>query len=60
MAEINKMEPWDTYIGNTYLEAKTFKKVYIPSVAEFGDREGHILIFAKALYGLQYSGLLWN
>ena len=52
LADLNKIETRATDIGNAYLEAKTFEKVYIIEGNEFGDREGHILIFAKALYGL--------
>ena len=52
---LNKTEMWDTDIGNAYLKAKTLEKAYIIAGNEFGDREGQILIFAKALYGLWYS-----
>jgi hypothetical protein len=41
-----------TDIGNAYLEAYTFEKVYIEAGPEFRDREGHILVISKALYGL--------
>ena len=58
--DINKVETWDKYIGNVYLDAKTLKKIFIISGAEFGDREGHIFIFSETLYGLRYSGLLWH
>jgi len=34
--------------------------VYIVAGAEFGDREGHVLIISKALYGLHSSGLRWS
>ena len=51
---------WDTDIGNAYLKAKTLEKAYIIAGNEFGDREGQILIFAKALYGLWYSILRWH
>ena len=43
-------------IGNAYLEAKKAEKVYIIGSPEFGDREGHVLIIDKALYGLRTSG----
>ena len=46
------METWDTYIGNSYLEAKTVEKIYIIAGNEFGDRKGHIIIVAKASYVL--------
>ena len=29
LAELNQLDTWATYIGNTYLEAKTSEKVYI-------------------------------
>jgi len=34
--------------------------VHIVAGAEFGDREGHVLIISKALYGLHSSGLRWS
>jgi hypothetical protein len=60
LAELNKLELWATDIGNAYLEAMTTEKVYIIAGPEFGDREGHILIIHKALYGLQSSGAHWH
>jgi hypothetical protein len=56
LAELNHLEIWSTYIGNAYPEAYTSEKVYIIAGPEFGEREGHILIISKALYGLQSSG----
>ena len=38
--------------GNAYLEAITSEKVYIIAGSEFGELEGHILVFSRALYGL--------
>ena len=38
LSEINKMEIWDTGIGNSYLEENTIEKVYIIAGTEFGDR----------------------
>ena len=46
------METLDTDIGNTYLDKKSLEKVYIVSGTKFGNREGHVLIFSNALYGL--------
>ena len=60
LAELNKMDIWATDIGNAYLEAKTTEKVYIIAGPEFGDREGHILVIHKALYGLRSSGARWH
>ena len=56
-ALLKKMEMWDTYIGNAYLEANTLEKVYTISVTGFVDKEGYIIIIVKALYGLQYYGI---
>ena len=60
LAELNKLELWATDIGNAYLEAQTSEKVYIIAGPEFGDREGHILVIHKALYGLRSSGARWH
>ena len=60
LAELNDMEVWCTDIGNAYLESQTKEKVYIIAGPEFGDREGHVSIINKALYGLKSSGLRWS
>jgi hypothetical protein len=60
IAELNGLNMWATDIGNAYLEANTSEKVYIEAGPEFGDREGHILIIRKALYGLRTSGARWH
>ena len=60
LAELNNLKMWSTDIGSAYLEASTSEKVYIVAGPEFGDREGHILIIDKALYGLRSSGARWH
>jgi len=60
IGELNGLKVWSTDIGNTYLETHTKEKVYIIAGPEFGDREGHVLIISKALYGLHSSGLRWS
>jgi Reverse transcriptase (RNA-dependent DNA polymerase) len=60
LAELNELQLWATDIGNAYLEAYTTEKVYIIAGPEFGEREGHILIISKALYGLSSSGARWH
>jgi hypothetical protein len=61
LAELNQLELWATDIGNAYLKAYTLEKVCIKAGKEFGDlEEGHTLVIAKALYGLQSSGLRWH
>ena len=60
LGELNNLKVWSTDIGNAYLETYTQEKVYIIAGPEFGDREGHVLIISKALYGLHSSGLRWS
>jgi len=60
LAELNQLELWCTDIGSAYLEAITSEKLYIVAGPEFGDREGHILVIHKALYGLRSSGARWH
>jgi hypothetical protein len=54
------MTPWATDIGNAYLEAKTCEKVCIRAGPEFGNMSGHLLIIDKALYGLRFSGRMFE
>jgi hypothetical protein len=56
LAELNGLKVEAADVGNAYLEAYTKEKVYIVAGPEFGDRQGHILIIIKALYGLRTSG----
>ena len=46
------MECWATDIGNAYLESYTKEKVYIVTGPEFGEREGHTLMYPE--------GHLWS
>ena len=60
LAELNKMELWGADVVNANLESYTKEKNYIVAGPEFGDREGHILIIRKALYGLRTSGQCYH
>ena len=60
LACLNDMELWGADIGNAYLEAKTKEKLFIVAGPEFGEREGHVLIIRKALYGMKSSGKRWH
>jgi len=60
LAELNGLKIWQTDVGNAYLEAKTDEKVYVIAGPEFGEKEGHVFIIKKALYGLKSSGLRWH
>ena len=57
LAELNGLDLWATDIGNAYLEVRTKEKVYIIAGGNFGDKEGHIMIIHKVLYGLRSSEL---
>ena len=59
LGKLNYLELWGADIGNTYLEAFTDEKLYIVAAPEFQELEGYILIFLKALYGLNSSGKRW-
>ena len=61
LSELNGIPAWQTDVGNAYLEAKTTEKVCIRAGPEFGkEKEGHLLIIYKALYGLKSSGLAFK
>ena len=60
LAELNQMEAWGTDISSAYLKVFTKKKLSIKAGPEFGDREGHILLVKKVLYGLRTSGVRWH
>jgi Reverse transcriptase (RNA-dependent DNA polymerase) len=59
LAELNNLQVWATDIGNAYLEPTLLKKVHIIASPKFREREGHILVISKALYGLCSSGARW-
>jgi hypothetical protein len=60
LAELNKLQPWETDVGYAYLEANAKEKVYIVGGPEFGSLEGHSLVIDCALNGLRSSGLCWR
>jgi Reverse transcriptase (RNA-dependent DNA polymerase) len=60
LCELNGLELHSTDIGNAYLESETNEKVAIIAGPKFGEREGHVLLIRKALYGLRSSGKRWH
>ena len=42
-------------IGNAFITADCMEKIFSRAGPEFGDREGAVMIFKKALYGLRSS-----
>ena len=59
LGKLNHLELWGADLGNAYLEAFTDEKLYIVAGPKFQELEGYILIFLKALYGLNSSGKRW-
>ena len=62
LAEHNGLQLYAADIGNADLEATTREKVCLYGRPEFKDlgMEGHLLVIARALYGLKTSGARWN
>ena len=56
LAELNNLECWAADVTSAYLTSYTTEKVFIVAGPEFGEREGHILLIRKAIYGLRASG----
>ena len=54
------MHPWATNTGNAYLEAKAYKKVFILAGPKFRELAGHLLLIERALYGLGFSGRVFE
>jgi hypothetical protein len=42
-------------IGNAFITADCLEKIYSRAGPEFGDREGTVMVFKKAIYGLRSS-----
>ena len=55
LGKLNNLDIYRDDVGNAYLEAFTDEKLYIVAGTEFQELEGYILIFLKALYGLNSS-----
>ena len=60
LSVLNTLELWGADVGNAYLEATIKEKLYIVAGEEFGDRQGHILVIHRALYGCKSSGKRWH
>ena len=60
LSDLNNLELWGADIGNGYLEAYTYEKLFIIAGAEFEELEGFIPVLNKALYGLKSCGESWT
>ena len=56
IGDLNGIKEMVCDIGNACLETYNKEKVYIIAVLEFKDKEGHMLIIEKVLYGMRISG----
>ena len=59
LGKLNNLHIWGADIGNAYLEAFNYEKLYIITGPEVQELEEYILIFQRALYGLKSSGKRW-
>ena len=60
LGKLNSLNIWGAGIGNANLEPFTDEKLYIVAGPMFQELEGYILIFLKALHGLNSSGKRWT
>jgi hypothetical protein len=57
LAKLNGLKVKAVDVGNAYLEPYTKEKLYVIAGPEFGEeRQGHVMVIVKALYGLRTSG----
>ena len=47
-------------IGNAYLNAKCWEKIWTVAGTEFGSEKGKVMLAVRALYGLKSSGAAWR
>ena len=60
LAELNNLELWGADVGNAYLQALTWERLYIVGGPEFEELQGHVLVMYKALYGTRSIGACWH
>ena len=60
--EIEQIKQYQVFtdVGNAYLQALTWEKLYIVSGPEFEELQGHVLVMYKALYGTRSGGACWH
>jgi Reverse transcriptase (RNA-dependent DNA polymerase) len=59
-AELNNLDIMVGDVSSAYLEAYTQEKMCFIADPEFGPLGGHLLVIARALYGLRTSGARWH
>jgi len=52
VAALNDLDIFATDVGNTYLNAPCWEKIWTTAGKEFGSDEGSVMIIVRALYGL--------
>ena len=57
---MNYLDICDFYIGNAFLNAPYQGKLCNEAGSEFGSEKLYVLLFLRALYGLNSSGAAWR
>jgi Reverse transcriptase (RNA-dependent DNA polymerase) len=57
---MNDLEIVAADVGNAYLNADCWEKIWFIADPEFGTKKGKVLIIQKAFYGLKSSGAAWR
>ena len=60
LAALNDVEIRAADIGNAYLNAKCWEKIWTVVGNEFGTEKGKVMLVVRALYGLKSSGEAWR
>jgi len=60
LAALNDLDLFAADVGNAYLNAPCWEKIWCKAGKEFGSDKGCIMIIVHALYGLKTSGAAWR
>ncbi len=60
LAALNDLDLFVANVGNAYLNAPCWEKIWCRAGKEFGSDEGCIMIIVRALYRLKTSGATWR
>ncbi len=60
IAALNDLDVFATDVGNTYLDAPCWEKIWTRAGKEFGSDEGCTMNNVQELYGFKTSGAVWR
>jgi hypothetical protein len=60
LGELNSLNLMVGDVTSTYLMAMTKELIFFKAGPEFMEKEGHLMIIWKLLYGLRTSGKSWH